>query len=63
MIQLVFLFKIVVDIVNVIGAKEFGWKEICHYVEDTNPPVIEGIHQVHHLTELRDIYPHLFRRT
>ena len=28
------------DIVNVVGAKEFGWKEVCHllFPEDTVPP-------------------------
>jgi hypothetical protein len=48
--------------VNVLGAKEFGWKEVCHllFPEDTVPPPVEGVRQLRDLRELREIYPHVF---
>lgn len=50
--------------VNVVGAKEFGWKEVCHllFPEDTVPPAEQGIRQIHDLKALREIYPHVFRK-
>jgi pyrimidine and pyridine-specific 5'-nucleotidase len=52
------------DIVNVVGAKEFGWKEVCHllFPEDTVPPAEVGIRQIHDLEELREIFPHVFQK-
>jgi pyrimidine and pyridine-specific 5'-nucleotidase len=52
------------DIVNVAGAKEFGWKEVCHllFAEDTVPPAEVGIRQIRDLEELREIYPHVFQK-
>lgn len=51
-------------IVNVVGAKTFGWTEVCHilFPEDRIPPPVDGIRQIHDLEELRNIYPHLFRK-
>ena len=51
------------DLGNVIGAKKFGWKKLCHYVEDSSVSPVEGVRQIHHLDELRDVYPHLFLQT
>jgi hypothetical protein len=50
--------------VNVVGAKEFGWKEVCHllFPEDTVPPAEQGIRQIHDLKALREIYPYVFRK-
>jgi len=49
---------------NVRGAKKFGWTKVCHllFPEDTIPPAEEGITQIQDITDLRDIYPHLFRK-
>ena len=50
---------------NVLGAKIFGWSEICHllFPEDPIPTAEEGIRQIHDLEELREIYLHFFRRS
>jgi hypothetical protein len=50
--------------VNVAGARDFGWKEVCHllFPEDQVPPPEEGIRQLHALEELQDEYPQLFRK-
>jgi len=50
--------------VNVVGAKEFGWKEVCHLLSpgDNVPPAVDGIRQISDLDELRQIYHHLFRK-
>lgn len=47
-----------------VGAKNFGWPEVSHllFPEDTIPPKVDGIRQIHDLEELREIYPHLFRK-
>jgi len=47
---------------NCVGAKEFGWTEVCHllFPEDTVPPPVERIRQIKDLEELRAIYPHIF---
>lgn len=47
-----------------VGAKNFGWLEVSHllFPEDTIPPKVDGIRQIHDLEELREIYPHLFRK-
>lgn len=57
-------FEIPLIIVNVVGAKEFGWKEVCHllFPEDPVPAPVDGIRQIKDLDELRDIYPHVFRK-
>lgn len=49
---------------NCIGAKDFGWPEICHllFPEDTVPPPVEGITQIRQLEELPNVYPHLFQK-
>jgi hypothetical protein len=47
-------------LVNVIGAKHFGWAGICHLCEDTFPKPVEGINQIQDLNELRDLYPLFF---
>jgi pyrimidine and pyridine-specific 5'-nucleotidase len=51
-------------LVTVLGAKEFGWKEVCHllFPEDKVPHQMEGIRQLRDLQELREIYPHVFRK-
>src|SRR5437016_4252651 len=49
-------------LVNCDGAKEFGWKEVCHllFPEDPIPDAVDGIRQIQDLNELRGIYPHMF---
>ena len=49
-------------IVNCVGAKEYGWKEVCHllFPEDPIPAAENGIRQIQDLDELREIYPHVF---
>lgn len=49
-------------IVNCVGAKEYGWKEVCHLLspEDRIPPRENGIRQIQDLNELREIYPDAF---
>lgn len=51
-------------IVNVVGAKEFGWKKVCHllFPEDPVPAPVDEIRQIKDLDELREIYPHVFRK-
>jgi hypothetical protein len=65
MIRIVYPSLSKVIIANVVGAKEFGWKSVCHllFPEDTIPPPVEGIRQIHGLDELRVIYPHVFQKT
>jgi hypothetical protein len=49
-------------IVNCVGAKEYGWKEVCHllFPEDPIPAAENGIRQIRDLNELREIYPQMF---
>lgn len=48
-------------IVNVAGAKQFGWSEVCHllYPEDTVRLALEGFGQIRDLEELGEISPHV----
>jgi hypothetical protein len=64
MIHMVFLYLNFANVVNVAGAKEFGWNEVFHLLspEDTVPPGEVGIRQIHDLEELREIYPHIFQK-
>ena len=59
-----FVFRRRLTEVNVVGARDFGWKEVCHllFPEDPVPPPEEGIRQLHALEELQDEYPQLFRK-
>lgn len=67
MIRLVIPLYLEIDrliAVNVVGARDFGWKEVCHllFPEDIIPPPQEGVHQIHGLGELQKRYPSLFRK-